>query len=141
MQSDLVANSRCEQIPGRHATFLAVIRPHRIHCIVTTAVNRVVIDKEVIATDTVQRRGRTRVDTRMANSCHCWDIVYQAIVAAITFLDQTFETILTKLVVVSAKIIPSHLVYHNTHNKFWALTKVSVRQNRIADTHKRCNQP
>ena len=136
MQSDLVANSRCEQITGRHATFLAIIRPHRIHGLVTTAVNGVVIDKEVIATDTVQRRGRTCVDTRMADSRHCGDIVDQTIVATITFLDQTLEAILTKLVVVSAKIVPSHLVDYNAHNKFGALIKIRMRQSKIADAHR-----
>jgi hypothetical protein len=64
----------------------------------------------------------------MTNSSYRRQIVDQAVVTGVALLNQPFETIVAKLVIIPTEIVPTHLVYHNTYYKLWTLIKLSFRQ-------------
>ena len=126
MQPDLVTYRRSQEITGRHTTFLTVVAAHGVHRLIATAIDRLTVDIEIVATDAMEGWRCPRVGTRMSDGRDCRHIVDQTVVTRIALFDHPAETVFLEPVVIPCQIVPTHLIHHDSHHEFGSLVKTCV---------------
>ena len=69
---------------------------------------------------------RTCIRTRMPDARHRRQIIDQAVVTGESLIYQPLKAVIAELIVIPGQIVPAHLVYHNSHNEFRTLVKLSL---------------
>ena len=124
MQSQLVAYGCCHQVHRRHLSLRLIVGTHRHHRAVRTAIHLPVVHVEIIATDAVKGRCRTRIDAGMSDCRDRRHIVDQTVIVAVTFVNEATETTLAKLLIIARQIVPAHLVHHNAYHQLRTLAEL-----------------
>ena len=126
MQSQLVADGRREHVARRHPALLARRRVggNGGYRRVVGAVRRAAVNEEVVAADAVEGGRRTGIDRCVAYGRNGGEVVDEAVVARESGINQTAESVVRELVIVTREVVPAHLVDHDANHQLRLLAKL-----------------